>query len=206
MGNLSKLKISQTMNILGHFLLTDLKMDSQIGTLCASLHNKLFNLKKVEKYTNFKTRLKILNPHIMGKLQYLLPLYQGSNQDQLSKIHKVMMSAARMAIGPSSFKQSNIAILKQCKWLPLTKLIDMSVLNFIHKVMTSKTPDVLYNLYKVPKRSIVDITPKYIPKTAKTEKYFLYIGMKKYNKLPILIKKLQLFKKINKRSHQWWRL
>ena len=80
-------------------------MDSQIGTLCAELHNKLYNLRKVTKYTDIKTRLKFLNAHIMGKIQYLLPLYKGSNLDQLAKIHKVIMYAAKSAIGHSCLKK-----------------------------------------------------------------------------------------------------
>ena len=57
MANLCKINVSHTIKILGHYLRDDLKMDSQIGTLCASLHNKLFNLRKVNKYTDFNTRL-----------------------------------------------------------------------------------------------------------------------------------------------------
>ena len=130
----------------------------------------------------------------MGKIQYLLPLYKGSNLDQLAKIHKVIMNAARTAIGYSCYKQSNVVILKQCKWLSLTKLIDCSVLNFNHKLITCKTPEVLYNSYKIPNRAVVDIVPTYIPKTVKTEKFFLYSGLKMYNKLPISLKNAKNFK------------
>ena len=52
----------------------------------------------------------------------------------------------------------------------------------------------LYNLYKIPKRSVVEITPIYIPKTVKTTKFFLYSGMKLYNKLPNSIKQGKNFK------------
>ena len=91
-------------------------------------------------------------------------------------------------------------ILKQCKWLPLNKLIDKSVINTIHNIITKKTPTSLYDLYKIPNRQVVDISTKYKPKTAKTEKFFIYSGIRLYNKLPSEIKNAKNFK-VKLRSH-----
>ena len=68
----------------------------KIGKLSANLHNKLHNINKLNKYTNFKTRLSFINGYIIGKLQYMLPLYMNANQINVNKLHKVLMRAARM--------------------------------------------------------------------------------------------------------------
>ena len=169
-------------------------MNTQNGKLCSSLHNKLFNLRKVNKYTNFETRLKFLNAHIMGNINYLLPLYKGCNIDLIAKIHKVIICAAKTAIGNPCFKKSNAFMLNKCKWLPINKLIDCAVLNLIHKIIINKTPSVIYNYYKIPNRAVVDITTKYIPKQVKTEKFYIYSGIKMYNKISVDIKNSKNFK------------
>ena len=48
-ANNHKIWKSNTIIILGQYLRSDLKMDSQIVKMCSALHNKMFNLKKVKK-------------------------------------------------------------------------------------------------------------------------------------------------------------
>ena len=104
-------------------------MDTQIGKLCATLHNRMFELRKVKKYTDFKTRLKFINAHVIGKINYLLPLYMHSSKEQIAKMHKVIMTAARLAIGDYCFKKSEIYILNKCGWLNINKMIQWQQLN-----------------------------------------------------------------------------
>ena len=121
---------------------------------------------------------------MIGKINYLLPLYSLANNDQLKKIHKVLMTAARAAIGDYCFKKSTNFILKKCKWMTIQKMIVCSSVKFIHNVLKTQNPTVIFYLYKVGGRSIVKPVTKYKPKTKRMENFFLYKGLVDYNNLP----------------------
>ena len=46
-----------SIKILGITLKYDMNMDTQVGNLCANLHNRINTIRKLTKYTTFHTRL-----------------------------------------------------------------------------------------------------------------------------------------------------
>ena len=87
-------------------------MDKTINKLCSELHNKIHNIRKLTPYTNFNTRAKFLNAFVMGKLNYMVPIYSLATQANLKKLHKVIMTAARAAVGNYCFKRYIIHSIK----------------------------------------------------------------------------------------------
>ena len=81
-----KIENSNSLKILGYVLWYNLDHKTQIGNLCASLHNRLHNIKKLSKYTNFTTRLQFVNAIVIGKLLYSLPIYTQLNLQNISLI------------------------------------------------------------------------------------------------------------------------
>ena len=79
-----KIVQKKVIKILGTYIRRDLKLDSEIGKLVGQLHNRIYNIKLITKYTKFKTRLDFLNANVIGKLNYMLPLYMHASKD-LSK-------------------------------------------------------------------------------------------------------------------------
>ena len=65
----------------------------------------------------------------------------------------------------------------------------------LHNIIKFKTPESLFELFKINRRKNVDIVTKYRPKTQKTENFFIYKAMKSYNKLPQELKEKNNFKK-----------
>ena len=154
------IKPKKSIKILGQIIRDDLKLDSQVGTMCANLHNKLFELKKLSKYTDFKTRLKFVNSHILGKINYLTPLYLNANKNQIDKMHKVLMTSARTVIGNYCFRKSKSYILNKCGWLDIANIIKL-----IHNIIKFKTPTAIFEMFHINQRSNVDIVTLYRPKT-----------------------------------------
>ena len=74
-------------------------MDGEINKLASSLHNRINNVNKIREFTDFKTRLIFMNSFVIGKLIYMLPLYNNVPQYLTNKLHKILMTAARCAIG-----------------------------------------------------------------------------------------------------------
>ena len=116
-----KIKKSSVIKLLGTYIREDLKMDTEIGHLTANLHNKIHNLKQIKTYTDFHTRLNFLNSFIIGKINYMLPLYLNTTKIQKDRLNKVIMTAARLAIGNYCFKKTSDYILSKCRWMNILR-------------------------------------------------------------------------------------
>ena len=78
----------------------------------------------------------------------MVPIYSTATKDNLNKLHKIIMTAARAAIGDYCFKKSTHYILGKCKWFDINDLIKFSSLNTIHKILYYKKPISLVSLFK----------------------------------------------------------
>ena len=86
-----------------------MNMETQIGNLCANLHNRINTIRKLTKYTTFHTRLQFANANIAGKMFYMMPLYVGLNNIQKNKLHKIIMRTTRCVLNNYSYR-INIAM------------------------------------------------------------------------------------------------
>ena len=190
---------SNIIKILGSYIQSDLKMDKEIGELCANLHHRIHNLKQISHYTDFKSRLSFLNSFVIGKLQYMLPMYSNAPDYLLTKLHKVIMSGARTAIGSYCFKKSCSYILGKCKWMSIKDMIICSGIINIHKFIIKKEPKCMLTLFKEGRniRNATRVYTKYIPKTVNMNNYYIYKCLEKFYELPKDIQnvKFTLFKK-----------
>ena len=73
----------------------------------------------------------------MGKLYYMVPIYSLANNNNLQKLHKVIMTAARAAIGNFCFRKSIQYILTKGKWFDIHDWILSSTLNTLHRTLHS---------------------------------------------------------------------
>ena len=111
------IKRSNVIKILGTYIQTDLKLDREVSNLCSNLHNRIHNLKQINEYTDFDTRLSFLNSFVIGKIKYMLPLYMNAPGILLNQLHKVLMASARLVIGSYCFKKSCSYIFKNVNGL-----------------------------------------------------------------------------------------
>ena len=192
----------KSIKLLGTHNRQDFKWDTEVGKLASTLHNRIFNIKKLTPYTNFHTRLQFLNGYVIGKLRYMLPLYSNVTQLLMTKLHKIVMTAARTAIGNYCCRHSTTQILNKVDWLPIKLMIEHSAINIIHSILTKKTPNCLLSLYNMEnRRQAKEITTKYLPKTTQFGNFYIYKCIKTYNNLPNLfkIKSKNVFKKSTKK-------
>ena len=182
--------------ILGVYIKKDFKMDSQVGRLCSNLHNRIFQIKKLTPFTNFKTRLNFIKSIVIGKIIYAIPLYMGVTETLMAKLHKVIMSAARAAIGSYCWKKSTKYILNKCNMLDIKDTIIYSTMTFIHNLNLKKLPKSLINLFyeKRSRDKIQKLRPLYMPKSKSLENNLIHKGTAIYNNLPVEFKVLQIEK------------
>ena len=83
---------------------------------------------QINEYTDFDTRLSFLNSFVIGKMRYMLPLYTNAGTENITKLHRVLMSAARAAIGSYCCCSSISQILNKCR-LKINILICIELLH-----------------------------------------------------------------------------
>ena len=121
---------------------------------------------------------------MLSKLYYMMPLLSAVNKDQLQKLHKLIMFAARTIIGNYCFKISCKNILKQINWLSANQLLKWSIIKSIQKIIYNKNPVNLYDYFKVNKRQCARLAPKNYPKTKFSREFYMFKGIELYNSFP----------------------
>ena len=82
-------------------------------------------------------------------------------------------------------------MLSKCKWLTIDSMVSLRSLSIIHNTLKNKNCPSLYNMFRIKdnNREVTNITTKYIPKTEKSKKFFIYKYIGIYNKLDTYITK-----------------
>ena len=101
------------MKILGTIIQGNLRLVKEIGKTTSILHNRINNIHLITPYTTFETRLNFFIAFVLGKLNYMLPIYSLAININYNKLHKIITTAARCAIGSYCFKKSIVYILKK---------------------------------------------------------------------------------------------
>ena len=89
-----------------------------------------------------------MNSFVIGKLDYILPLYCQAPNKLFDKLYKVLMAAARSTVGNYCLKKSCTYIFNKCNWLAIKKIIKYAGISFAYKVLSKREPESIVNLYK----------------------------------------------------------
>ena len=200
------IKQDKYIKILGTWLQNNMSLDKQINYMVSKASNRIHQMRKINQYTNFQTRLSIINSIVIGIISYVLPLYFNCNAYQLKKLHKIQINACRAVIGNNCYKISNVKVLARCKWLSIANMMRYSVILFIHNIKCNDRMRSINDLFTKNKsnRVVPKSFPVYEPKYKRLKYFLLYKGNYLYNKLPnyIIKSKKFIFKKTLKQYIQ----
>ena len=148
--------------------------------------------------------MNFINSFVIGKLNYMLPIYNIAPNYLKNKLHKIVMKGAHTAIGNYCYKKSTKYILDKCKWLSIDKMITYSSLVFIYNITLNKKPKGVLQIYKTNRflRHKADLSLSHIPKNVKYSKFFIQEHTNTYNKIPSEIKSKS--KKTFKKELKMW--
>ena len=135
---------------------------------------------------------------------YMLPLYNNVPQYLTNKLHKILMTAARCAIGDYCFKKSNKYILNKCKWLSVKNMITYSSLIFIDNIVRCNKPKSIMQIYRKNRfeRHKATLSLNKNPRTKRYSKFFIYEHTGTFNNIPMEIKIKS--RNIFKREIKYW--
>merc|ERR1711954_395814 len=81
----------------------------------------------------------------------MVSAYLSSAAYKLSKMDKVIVRAAQMSVGACKARRiSNEQVIAECGFMTIQAFMQISGLNFFHKIVRNKKPEILYNKLKIP--------------------------------------------------------
>ena len=94
-----------------------------------------------------------------------------------NKLHKIVMTTARMVIVNQCYKWSCTKILNECNWPDIRQMVDISALKFLHSIIINKQPVNIFSQFKFNRRTKAKIVLKNILKTKfkQTNSYIVHL-------------------------------
>ena len=203
-----------TAKLLGINIYEDMKWADYIvkneDSLIKSLNRRLIGLKKVCRYSDFKTRLMVGNGIVASKLIYLIPLWGGA-EAYLIKMLQVVQNKAARYITKKGPEVASAELLKECGWLSVMQLAAYHSLVILHKTLTVHEPTYLYGMYNVayPRETrlassgSIRISGTYRVNLSLTMSSFKWRIFSVYNQLPLDVKKQTSMNVFKKHLKQW---
>ena len=188
-----KVKQVNKAKILGYTLSNNLNHDKHISALTANINNRLYNIRKITHNTTFKARNILTKAIVIGKINYCLPLLCNARKAQLKDLNTLVMKSCHTIMGSKCPGWKNDRLLNKCSMPSIYQSINNQALNYIHRLQSTKMPNALYTMYRMPtraQRTIHTLRPIYEPKTKnlKASLFFKYTII--YNQLPKTFKEL----------------
>ena len=84
---------------------------------------------------------------VISIIRYCSPILIDSEVKILEKLQTQLMKCTRPILGFSSFKMSTLQIMSELKTLTVHQMVIKESIQYIHKVITNKSPEVIFNLF-----------------------------------------------------------
>ena len=200
--------------LLGVHIHDDMKWADYIAynedSLIKGLNKRLIGLKKVCKYSDFKTRLMIANGIFLSKLIYLMPLWAGAESYLIRMLQIVQNKAARY-ITKKCPETSCLKLLTECGWLSVAQLATYHSLLVLHKTLVFKEPAYLDRMFdtEFPRNTrqassgCIRISSSKKANLSLTLSSFKWRTYELYNKLPAELRKETSLKKFKRDLKEW---
>ncbi len=131
---------------LGATLTHNLKWNATISPLMSQLHQRLAVLRLLAKYATRGTLRNIASSTILSKIHYNISLV-GALPDYLAqKVQSVMIQAAKVVLGSSSFRQSTSTLFTRLNWLSYRQSEHYFTAKIALRALRTGTPQALASM------------------------------------------------------------
>ena len=147
-SNIKIVRASPQEKCLGITLQENLQWQAFLETgedpLIPALRKKLGILKYLGKNIPKKSKMLLANSLIIGKLNYMLPIYGGTHNKYLDKLQVILNMTARFITGAHK-RTSSRTLMNSINWLNIRELVQYHTLIMAWKVVHHNTPQHLHN-------------------------------------------------------------
>ena len=186
--------------LLGCFVSRNLKWHDQIEQLLMKLRSRLNGLQYLRHVGTFTIRKRLAEGIFNSVLCYCMPLFGGTEIEQLKNLQVMQNKAASIVCGsPPGYNRKYL--FDQTQWMTVNQLVWYHTLVTVFRIRGNREPEYLSELLNVDSRNGRIVLPKF--DLLICQKSFTYRGASKWNKLPEKIRELE---KINcfKKSIKVW--
>ena len=170
---------------------SEMKMDTQVNTMCKSAWFHLYTIGKIRSYLSDDQTKSVVHAYVTSKLDGNNALLIGPRRDYLiDKLQLVQNAAAKIITKSKKFDRVT-PLLRQLHWLPISKRITFKVLLLVYKSLNDMGPVYLRDLliYYKPKREGLRHDPLSleVPGTELVtygDRTFRVVAAKAWNQLP----------------------
>ena len=203
-GNPKVVRASKDERCLGGRLQNDLQWRSQIESgkdaLLPALRRKLGILKFLARNIPKSSRKLLANGIIIGRINYLLPLYGGTLSKYQKKIQVVMNNTARFATGAGR-RTSTFQLMEQMNWLTIIELTEYHTLILAWKLLHFGTPRHLAAKIEIHPDRTMSTT---MPRLQNTELGLRWRLVHIWNSIPQDLREVQSLPSFKKKAKKWF--
>ena len=124
---------------LGVILDTKLKLDKHINSTCRKAFAEIRNIGRMRKFLDTESAMKLVHAFVTSKVDYCNALLYGLPMTELSKLQRVLNTAARLVTCKRIYDHIT-PVLKSLHWLPITERIDFKIILLTFKALHGTAP------------------------------------------------------------------
>ena len=143
-------KSQESVKLLGAHIHQTLKWKTEIVNLSSQLQNRLQSIRQISKYSSSKILKQIAPATILGKIFYAIQLH-GTLPDYLAhRIQTTIIQAAKITLGPGSWKLSTSSILKKLGWMSYRQYEHYFSTSLALQSVNTGTPEYISSMFPPP--------------------------------------------------------
>merc|ERR1712121_337682 len=104
-------------------------------------------MREAFRFSNKNSQIIFLKSMVISIFRYCSPILIDREVKMLDRLQTLLMKCTRPILGIKSFKMSTLQIMAKLKILTVHQLVMKESIQFIHKILTNKSPGVIFNLF-----------------------------------------------------------
>ena len=138
------------LKLLGIVFHRSLTWTKHMNTLVSQLSHKLAILRQMSLHASTKTLRQVASGIILGRIQYGITVYGHLPLTQQHRLQTLLLTAARICLGPTYNRASTSALLGALKWPSVNQMVELSDTKLLHQALVSETPQSLHSRISRP--------------------------------------------------------
>merc|ERR1712177_35322 len=137
----------EKIKVLGVFFTTGLSNHANISNIISKVNFGMNTMREAFKFSDRNTKIIFLKSMVVSIFRYCSPILIDCDVKMMDKLQTLLMKCTRPILGIKSLKMSTLQIIAELRILTVHQLVMKESIQFIHKILTYKSPGVIFNLF-----------------------------------------------------------
>merc|ERR1711954_30905 len=133
--------------VLGIFFTSGLTNHVNISNIISKVNFRMYSMREAFKFSSKNSKIIFFKSMVLSVIRYCSPILVDSDAKLIDKLQTLLMKCTRPILGFQSYKMSTLQIMSGLRIQTVHLMIVRESIQFIHKVLTKKSPRVIYDLF-----------------------------------------------------------